>query len=84
MRIRSRAVARTIGAIVGFAAVILIYELTDFGSNDPITNGILVLFVFAPFGAFLGGLLAGDAFGEDLSGEKSADTAALQARSDNH
>jgi hypothetical protein len=82
MRIRSCAVARTIGAIVGFAAVILIYELTDFGSNDPITNGILVLFVFAPFGAFLGGLLAGDAFG-DLSGEKSADTAAPQARSDN-
>jgi hypothetical protein len=47
-----------VGAVVGFVATLLLLELVGFGNRaDPITSGILVLFVFAPAGAIAGLLL---------------------------
>jgi hypothetical protein len=44
-----------LGAAVGFAAVLLILVLTNFGNRaDPITSGLLALFVLAPAGAIAG------------------------------
>jgi hypothetical protein len=43
------------GAVTGFVAVLVILELTNFGNPaDPITSGLLALFVFAPAGAIAG------------------------------
>ena len=43
------------GAVVGFVAVLLFLELTNFGNRaDPIASGLLALLVFAPAGAIAG------------------------------
>jgi hypothetical protein len=49
-----------VGAVVGFVATLLLLELVGFGNRaDPITSGILVLFVFAPAAGAIAGLLLG-------------------------
>ncbi|MGY8631164.1 hypothetical protein RAD15_01540 [Bradyrhizobium sp. 14AA] len=46
------------GAVAGFVVVLLILELTNFGTPaDPITSGLLALFVLAPAGAIAGMIL---------------------------
>ena len=46
------------GAVVGFVAVLLFLELTNFGNRaDPIASGLLALLVFAPAGAIVGLIL---------------------------
>jgi hypothetical protein len=46
------------GAVTGFVVVLVILELTNFGAPaDPITSGLLALFVLAPAGAIAGMIL---------------------------
>lgn len=44
-----------LGAVAGFFAALLVFELAGFGNRaDPITSGLLALLVFAPAGAIVG------------------------------
>lgn len=59
MRSSSRIAAGVAGAVAGFVATLLLLELVGFDNRaDPITSGLLALFVFAPAGAIAGLVLA--------------------------
>jgi hypothetical protein len=60
------------GAIVGFLATLLVFDLAGFGNPaDPIQSGMLTLLVFAPAGA-IAGLVVGTALGMRWRGRKDA------------
>jgi hypothetical protein len=59
MKSSLRIAAGIAGAVAGFIATLLLLEFGDFGNRaDPITSGLMALFVFAPVGAIAGLVLA--------------------------
>lgn len=54
MKSSSRIAAGVAGAVAGYVAIFLMFSLLDFGNRaDPITSGLLGLFVYSPIGAVL-------------------------------
>jgi hypothetical protein len=51
-------VAGSIGAVVGFVGILALTGLTDFGRNDPIASGLIMLFFIGPAGGAAGAWLA--------------------------
>ncbi|MFH1343794.1 MAG: hypothetical protein ABIL01_21680 [Pseudomonadota bacterium] len=65
-------VGGVMGAVAGFLATLLIFDLAGFGNPaDPIQSGMLMLLVFAPAGA-IAGLVVGTAFGMRWRGRQDA------------
>lgn len=65
-----------IGAVLGFAGMMVLLELVGFGNrNDPIMSGMIALFVFGPMGA-VGGLLLGTAIGRRASAGEGGESSA--------
>ncbi len=59
MKSSSRIAAGAAGAVAGYVAIFLVFSLLDFGNRaDPITSGLLGLFVYSPIGAIAGAVLA--------------------------
>jgi hypothetical protein len=72
MRNSLHIIGGVIGAVAGFFATLLVFELGSFGNPaDPITSGLLALLVFAPAGA-IAGLVLGTALGMRWRGRKDA------------
>jgi hypothetical protein len=72
-----RIAAGVAGAVAGFIGTIGLLELTGFGNRaDPITTGLLVVFVIAPGGAIAGLVLA-----TKLTTHKDADVGSLARNS---
>lgn len=54
-----RIAAGVAGAVAGYVAIFLVFSLLDFGDRaDPITSGLLALFIYSPIGAIAGAVLA--------------------------
>lgn len=59
MKGSSRIAAGAAGAVAGYVAIFLLFSLLEFGNRaDPITSGLLALFVYSPMGAIGGAVLA--------------------------
>ncbi|MCP3390434.1 hypothetical protein NLM27_16780 [Bradyrhizobium sp. CCGB12] len=59
MKNSSRIAAGVAGAVAGYVAIFVLFSLLDFGNRaDPITSGLLGLFVYSPIGAIGGAVLA--------------------------
>ena len=59
MKSSSRIAAGVAGAVAGYVAIFLVFSLLDLGNRaDPITSGLLALFVYSPMGAIGGAVLA--------------------------
>jgi hypothetical protein len=59
MKNSSRIAAGVAGAVGGYVATFVLFALLDFGNRaDPITSGLLALFVYSPIGAIAGLVLA--------------------------
>ncbi|MBR0901915.1 hypothetical protein [Bradyrhizobium liaoningense] len=59
MKSSSRIAAGVAGAVAGYVAIFVLFSLLDFGNRaDPITSGLLALFVYSPMGAIGGAVLA--------------------------
>jgi len=59
MKSSSRIAAGVAGAVAGYVATFVLFSFFDFGNRaDPITSGLLGLFVYAPTGAVAGAVLA--------------------------
>ncbi|MBJ7404579.1 MAG: hypothetical protein JHD07_15285 [Bradyrhizobium sp.] len=59
MKNSSRIAVGVAGAVAGYIATFVLLSLVDFGNRaDPITSGLLGLFVYAPVGAISGAVLA--------------------------
>ncbi|WBL81699.1 hypothetical protein I3J27_15210 [Bradyrhizobium xenonodulans] len=59
MKNSSRIAAGVAGAVAGYVAIFVLFSLLDFGNRaDPITSGLLGLFVYSPIGAIAGAVLA--------------------------
>jgi hypothetical protein len=59
MKNSSRIVAGVAGAVAGYVATFALFSLLDFGNRaDPITSGLLGLFIYSPIGAIAGATLA--------------------------
>ncbi|WP_314945762.1 hypothetical protein [Bradyrhizobium cosmicum] len=59
MKNSSRIAVGVAGAMAGYVATFLLFSLADFGDQaDPITSGLLALFVYSPIGAIAGVVLA--------------------------
>ena len=59
MKNSSRIAAGVAGAVAGYVAIFVLFSLLDFGNRaDPITSGLLGLFVYSPVGAVAGAVLA--------------------------
>lgn len=59
MKSSSRIAAGVAGAVAGYIAIFLLFSLLELGNRaDPITSGLLALFVYSPIGAIGGAMLA--------------------------
>ncbi|RXT42212.1 hypothetical protein [Bradyrhizobium betae] len=59
MKNSSRIAAGVAGAVAGYIAMFALFSLLDFGNRaDPITSGLLALFVYCPIGAIAGVVFA--------------------------
>ena len=59
MKSSSRIAAGAVGAMAGYIAIFLLFSLLDVGNRaDPITSGLLALFLYSPMGAIGGAVLA--------------------------
>lgn len=59
MKNSSRIAVGVAGAVAGYIAIFVLFSLLDFGNRaDPITSGLLGLFVYSPMGAIGGAVLA--------------------------
>ncbi|MBR0813514.1 hypothetical protein JQ544_18415 [Bradyrhizobium diazoefficiens] len=59
MKSSSRIAAGVVGAVAGYVAIFVLFSLLDLGNRaDPITSGLLALFVYSPIGAIGGAVLA--------------------------
>lgn len=59
MKNSSRIAIGVAGAVAGYLAIFVLFSLFDFGNRaDPITSGLLGLFVYSPIGAIAGAVLA--------------------------
>ena len=59
MKNSSRIAAGVTGAVAGYVAIFVLFSLLDFGDRaDPITSGLLGLFVYSPIGAIAGAVVA--------------------------
>jgi hypothetical protein len=59
MRSSSRIALGVAGAVAGYVATFVVFSLFDFGNRaDPITSGLLGLFLYSPMGAIAGAVLA--------------------------
>lgn len=59
MKNSSRIAIGVAGAVAGYIATFVLLSLVDFGNRaDPITSGLLGLFVYSPVGAISGAVLA--------------------------
>ncbi|MCK1717024.1 hypothetical protein [Bradyrhizobium sp. 141] len=59
MKSSSRIAAGVAGAVAGYVAIFLVFSLLDLGNRaDPITSGLLALFVYSPMGAVGGAVFA--------------------------
>lgn len=59
MKNSSRIAVGVAGAVAGYIATFVLLSLVDFGNRaDPITSGLLGLFVYSPVGAISGAVLA--------------------------
>lgn len=59
MKNSSRIAAGVAGAVAGYVAIFVLFSVLDFGNRaDPITSGLLGLFVYSPMGAIAGAVLA--------------------------
>lgn len=59
MKSSSRIAAGVAGAVASYVAIFVLFSLLDFGNRaDPITSGLLALFVYSPMGAIGGAVLA--------------------------
>ncbi|WP_441235347.1 hypothetical protein [Bradyrhizobium sp. 930_D9_N1_4] len=59
MKNSSRIAAGVAGAVAGYIATFVLFSLLDFGNRaDPITSGLLALFVYCPIGAIAGVVFA--------------------------
>ena len=51
MKSSSRIAAGVAGAVAGYVAIFVLFSLLDLGNRaDPITSGLLALFVYSPMG----------------------------------
>ena len=58
MKNSSRIAVGVVGAVAGYVATFVLLSLFDFGNRaDPITSGLLGLFVYSPIGAIAGAVL---------------------------
>jgi len=58
MKNSSRIAVGVVGAVAGYVATFVLFSLFDFGNRaDPITSGLLGLFVYSPIGAIAGAVL---------------------------
>ncbi|PIT05355.1 hypothetical protein TSA1_34910 [Bradyrhizobium nitroreducens] len=58
MKNSSRIAVGVVGAVTGYVATFVLLSLFDFGNRaDPITSGLLGLFVYSPIGAIAGAVL---------------------------
>ncbi|AMA57601.1 hypothetical protein [Bradyrhizobium sp. CCGE-LA001] len=59
MKSSSRIAVGAAGAVAGYIAIFLVFSLLELGNRaDPITSGLLALFVYCPMGAIGGAVLA--------------------------
>lgn len=59
MKSSSRIAIGVAGAVAGYVAVFVLFSVLDFGNRaDPITSGLLGLFVYSPIGAIAGAVFA--------------------------
>src|SRR5689334_21191257 len=59
MKSSSRIAVGVAGAVAGYVAVFVLFSVLDFGNRaDPITSGLLGLFVYSPIGAIAGAVFA--------------------------
>jgi hypothetical protein len=59
MKNSSRIAAGVAGAVGGYVATFVLFSVLDLGNRaDPITSGLLALFVYSPIGAIAGVVLA--------------------------
>ncbi|MBB4380910.1 hypothetical protein SAMN05216573_102320 [Bradyrhizobium sp. Rc3b] len=59
MKNSSRIAVGVAGAVAGYVAIFVLFSLFDFGNRaDPITSGLLGLFVYSPIGAIAGAVFA--------------------------
>ncbi|RTE89003.1 MULTISPECIES: hypothetical protein [Bradyrhizobium] len=59
MKSSSRIAVGVAGAVAGYIATFVLLSFVDFGNRaDPITSGLLGLFVYSPIGAIAGAVLA--------------------------
>jgi hypothetical protein len=59
MKNSSRVGAGVAGAVVGYIAIFVLFSVLDLGNRaDPITSGLVALFVYSPMGAIAGAVLA--------------------------
>ena len=59
MKNSSRIAAGVAGAVGGYVATFVLFSVLDLGNRaDPITSGLLALFVYSPIGAIAGLVLA--------------------------
>ncbi|MBB4362263.1 hypothetical protein GGD65_003296 [Bradyrhizobium sp. CIR18] len=59
MKNSSRIAVGVAGAVAGYIAIFVLFSLFDFGNRaDPITSGLLGLFVYSPIGAIAGAVVA--------------------------
>ncbi|QDF37307.1 hypothetical protein FJN17_06830 [Bradyrhizobium symbiodeficiens] len=59
MKSSSRIAIGVVAAVAGYVATFVLLSLVDFGNRaDPITSGLLGLFVYSPIGAIAGAVLA--------------------------
>ncbi|MCA1410577.1 hypothetical protein I6F30_05260 [Bradyrhizobium sp. NBAIM20] len=59
MNSSSRIAVGVAGAVAGYIAIFVLFSLLDVGNRaDPITSGLLGLFVYSPMGAIAGAVLA--------------------------
>ncbi|WP_431202641.1 hypothetical protein ACQ86E_27400 [Bradyrhizobium betae] len=79
----SRVGAGVAGAVVGYIAIFVLFSVLDLGNRaDPITSGLLALFVYSPIGAVAGAVLASWLVTRSgNAGEKDADNGGVARNS---